>query len=287
VVAAVDVAVAAEMQIPEADTQALEELLRQGLPEHHHLIAVADELDRTSAVTRACLAAGKELVRQFSGSGPPGKRTPADIGKLAEEVLKPLGKRISAEAARVLVGRAGEDARVLTQELEKLAAHAGESDEISPQDVRDLVAQTAGEDFFAISNAVEARDPRALLEAIGNEVDAGGAPLRVLGGLASAIRGMLATRAQLAALGAEKAMSFQEFERRVLPALAEADKAAGRKAAHPFRAFKRAEASLRYGLGELAQAMGWLAEADLGIKTGMDGRIWLERIALRLGGRAG
>jgi DNA polymerase-3 subunit delta len=288
IAAAVEVAIAAEMQIPEADTRALEDLLEKGLPEHHHLIAVAEDLDRSAAVTRACLAAGQELVREFaSSSGPPGKRAPADIGRLSEEVLRPLGKRMSPEAGRVLVGRAGEDARLLTQELEKLAAYVGERDEITPHDVRELVAQVAGDDFFAVSNALEARDPRALIEAIGNEIDAGGAPLRVLGGLASSIRGMLATRAQLALLGAERPMSFQEFERRVLPTLAEADRAAGRKAGHPFRAYKRAEASLRYGLGELAQALGWLAEADLGIKTGTDARIWLERIALRLGSKAG
>ena len=45
-------------------------------------------------------------------------------------------------------------------------------------------------------------------------------------------------------------MSFPEFERRVLPTLVEAERRTGRRPSHPFRAYKRAEAALRFGLQE-------------------------------------
>ncbi len=282
-----ELAKAEGMAIPEGDTRALEQLLGAGLPPEHHLIAVAEELDTASALVKLCRAKGFEIERSLrAAGGPPGKRPEADAGALAQEVLEPLGKKIAPEAARLLVSRAGGEARVLASELEKLASYVGDRKTIESKDVLDLVPQTAGEDYFALNNALEGRDAKGLLLAIDDELELGAPTLKILAGLASGFRGLLVTRAQLAEQGVQKGMSFQEFERRVFPKLAEADKRAGRKAPHPFRAFKRAEASLRYRRAELAEALVMCAAADVGIKRGMDGETWLTRLALKVGAKA-
>jgi DNA polymerase-3 subunit delta len=282
-----ELAKAEGMAIPEGDTRALEQLLTAGLPPEHHLIAVAEELDTASALVKLCRAHGLEIERSLrAAGGPPGKRPEADAGALAEEVLTPLGKKISPDVARLLVSRAGGEARILASELEKLASYIGDRKTIESKDVLDLVPQTAGEDYFALTGALETRDSKALLLAIESELEREVHPLQLLAGLASGFRGLLVTRAQLAEQGVQKGMSFQEFERRVFPKLAEADKRAGRKAPHPFRAFKRAEASLRYRRTELAEALVLCAAADIGVKRGMDGQTWLTRLALKVGAKA-
>ncbi|MHB8420867.1 MAG: DNA polymerase III subunit delta [Myxococcales bacterium] len=281
-----ELAGAEEMEIPEGDTRALEALLTGGLPPGHHLVAVAEEIDGASALAKLCRARGLEIERSLRAAAGAGKRPEADAGALAREVLASYGKSIPPDAARLLVSRVGSDARALASELEKLASYVGERPSIQAKDVLELVPQTAGEDYFALGNALEARDPRGMLLAIEAEIELGAPPLKILAGLAASLRALLSTRAQLAEQGVQRGMSFQEFERRVLPKLAEADRRAGRKAQHPFRAFKRAEASLRWRRTELARALLLCAEADVALKRSMDGRSWLTRLAVAMGAKA-
>ena len=282
--AVVELARSEGMEVPESDTRPLELLLQQGLPSGHHLLLVVEELDAKAPLARLCLEQGTVLKRELAGqSAGFGRRETPDLRELVREVLGPIGKSLSPEAERVLARSAPTDARALASELEKLATYVGTRAVIEIADVRELVAEGAGEDLFALSNAVEARDKSALITAVDEELERGAVPLQILGSLAAAVRGLLAARARLGTLGLEKRFSFQEFERRAGPAFAEADKRAGRKPGHPFRAFKRAEAALRYSLRELAAALDEIARADAGIKRGMDARLWLVRIALRLG----
>jgi DNA polymerase III subunit delta len=280
-----ELAAAEGMAVPEGDTRALEDVLAGGVPPGHHLVAVADEIDPVSPLAKLCRERGLEIERSLQPVGT-GKRTDADAGALALEVLGPRGKTLAPDAARLLVSRVGGEARTLASELEKLASYIGERARIEAKDVLDLVPQVAGEDFFALTNALEARDSKAMLNALDAELELGAPPLKILAGLAAGVRGLLSTRAQLAEQGAQRGMSFQEFERRVLPRLVEADRRAGRKSQHPFRAYKRAEASLRYRRTELARALSLCAEADMGLKHGMDGRDWLVRLATSIGGKA-
>lgn len=273
--------------LPESDTRPLEELLTRGVPAGHHLLLAVEELDAKGTLTRLCREKGLELVRELPGQATGfGQRESRDVRGLALEVLGPLGKTLAPEAERLLASAAPADARALASELVKLAAYVGDSKTISADAVRELVAAGAGADLFALSNAVEARDKAALIGAIDEELGRGAVPLQLLGSLAAAVRGLLAARARLAQLGIERRLSFPEFERKAAPAFAEADKQAGRKPGHPFRTYKRAEAALGYSLRELSDAVVELARADAGIKRGMDGRLWLVRIALRLGIRS-
>jgi len=280
----VELALSEGMEVPESDTRPLERLLEQGFPAGHHLLLAADELDVKGSLARVCLEKGILLRRELPGqSAGFGRRETPDLRGLVKEVLGPLGKSLSPEAERVLSRSAPTDARSLASELEKLATYVGGRAVIGIEDVRELVAEGGGEDLFAVSNAIEARDKAGLIAAVDEELERGAVPLQILGSIAAAVRALLAARARLGTLGLERRISFQEFERRAAPAFAEADKRAGRKVGHPFRAFKRAEAALRYSLRELAAALDSVAQADAGIKRGMDGRLWLVRIALQLG----
>ena len=184
----------------------------------------------------------------------------------------------------MLVSRIGDDARALASELGKLASYVGDRASIGAADVAAVVADGPGEDYFALTNALESRDAGGMLRAIDDELSRGSPPLKILGGLAGGLRGLLLARSNLASLGVSGRLTYPDFERRVAPVLAEAERKAGRKPGHPFRAFKRAEASLRFSPRELPGLICLLATADAGIKRGMDARMWLSRIAVNAGG---
>jgi DNA polymerase-3 subunit delta len=282
--AAIELAEREEMTVPDSDTQALEDLLRRGLPPRHHLVLAADEVERASAVFQACARIGVEIPRVLPSTATGPRTRETSLAGLGSEVLAPLGKRLDAAAERALLARVGEDARALASELMKLASYVGERATIGAADVAAVVSEGPGEDYFALTNALEGRDSGGMLRAIDDELERGGPPLKILGSLASALRGLLLARANLEGLGVAGRLSYPEFERRVAPVLAEADRRAGRKPGHPFRAFKRAEASMRFGPRELPRLICLLATADAGIKRGMDGKMWLSRIAIAAGG---
>jgi DNA polymerase-3 subunit delta len=283
--AAAELAEGEGMAVPESDTSALEELLRRGLPAHHHLILATEEVDRTSALVRGALALGPEIPRRLPGSEGGPRRGEVRLTELCAEVLAPLGKRLEPAAERLLVARIGDDARALASELAKLASYVGDRPTVGVSDVTEVVAEGTGEDYFALTNALESRDSAAMLRAIDDELARGAPPLKILGGLAGGVRGLLLSRANLMSLGVAGRLNYQDFERRVAPSLADMERRAGRKPGHPFRAFKRAEASLRFDQGELPSLLCMLASADAGIKRGMDAQLWLSRIAVSAGAR--
>jgi DNA polymerase-3 subunit delta len=283
--AAIELAEREGLAVPDSDTRALEELLARGLPPKHHLVLAAEEVERASSIFQACLALGQEIPRVLPSTQTGPRSREASLSGLSAELLAPLGKRLEPAAERTLVARVGEDARALASELMKLASYVGDRATIGAADVVAVVVEGPGEDYFALTNALESRDSGGMLRAIDDELARGSAPLRILGSLASALRGLLLARSHLASLGVSRRLSYPEFERRVAPAFAEADRKAGRKPGHPFRAFKRAEASLRFAPRELPGLICQLAAADAGIKRGMDARMWLSRLAMSAGGR--
>jgi len=283
--AAAELAQREGLTVPDSDTRALEDLLQRGPPPRHHLILAADEVERTSPSFKAALALGVEIPRVLPSTATGPRRSETSLAGLSAEVLAPLGKRLEPAAERMLLARIGDEARALSSELEKLASYVGDRPSIGVADVAAVVAEGPGEDYFALTNALEARDAAAMLRAIDDDLARGSAPLRILGGLASGVRGLLLARANLAMLGISGRLSYPDFERRVAPALAKVEREAGRKPGHPFRAFKRAEASLRFAPRELPTLLCMLASADAGIKRGMDGQLWLSRIAVSAGAR--
>ena len=60
----------------------------------------------------------------------------------------------------------------MASELAKLAAYAGSESVIRREDVLELVPDQAGEDLFALSNALEGRDGAALTRVLDDELEA-------------------------------------------------------------------------------------------------------------------
>jgi len=170
-----------------------------------------------------------------------------------------LGTKIETRAAHVLAERIGgaiwetdiergEQTRMADAELRKLATYAGDA-AITVADVEALTADTRPASVFAVTNAVDRREPGAAAEALRRALDDGQPGLRILASLAARVSDLIAAR-DLAA-------------RRTPPA-----EIAKRVARGNVRSAERlVEAAKRYRGEELDAMLIGLFEADVAIKT--------------------
>lgn len=170
-----------------------------------------------------------------------------------------IGVQIEVRAAHVLAERIGgaiwetdiergEMTRVADSELRKLATYAGERP-ISADDVEWLTADTRPASVFAITNAVDRREPAAAAEALRRALAEGQPGLRILASLAGRVSDLIVARDLKA--------------RRTSP-----NEIAKRVARGNVRMAERlVEAAGRYKGDELETMLIGLYEADAAIKT--------------------
>jgi DNA polymerase III delta subunit len=115
-----------------------------------------------------------------------------------------LGVQIEVRAAHVLAERIGgaiwetdvergEMTRVADSELRKLATHAGHRP-ITADDVAALTADTRPASVFAITNALDRREPAAMAEAMRRSLNEGQSGLRILASLAGRVSDLIVAR---------------------------------------------------------------------------------------------
>jgi DNA polymerase III delta subunit len=158
-----------------------------------------------------------------------------------------LAERVGGMVAETDVER-GEQTRIAAGELEKLATYAA-GRPVTADDVEALVADTRPASLFAITNAVDRRDPAAATRALDRALAEEQPVLRILGALQGRISDLIVAR-DLATSGATAA----ELTKRV-----------GRGNAR--MAQRLAEAARRYSGAELERMLIGLFEADMAIKT--------------------
>lgn len=170
-----------------------------------------------------------------------------------------LGIAIEPRAAAVLAERIGgamwesdiergQQTRVADGELRKLATYAGERP-IAAADIEALVADTRPASLYAITNAIDRREPAAAAAALERAIGEGQPVLRIMAALEGRIADLIVAR-DLGANGATP----QELTKRV-----------GR--GNSRTAERIAESARRYSGAELEAMLRGLFEADLAIKT--------------------
>jgi DNA polymerase III delta subunit len=173
----------------------------------------------------------------------------------AEELGVPIEPRAAAMLAERIGGaiwesdiERGQQTRVADGELRKLATYAG-TRAISTADVEALVSDTRPASLFAITNAIDRREPAAAAAAVERAIGEGQPVLRIMASLEGRIADLIVAR-DLAISGADP----RELTKRV-----------GRGNAR--MAERIAEAARRYSGAELEAMLRGLFEADLAIKA--------------------
>ncbi len=267
-----------DMKAAKDDASALDAALQRGFPPGHALLVAAGKVDGRLPLVKKLVAAGRRVTTQVEKEGTWDAQRPV-LGPVLESLLAGTGKRVDRGGEARLAELVGDDARVLASEIAKLAAYVGDRKVIGAKDVDEAVTRVASDPFFALGNAVEARDLEGALAVLGRSIQDGVSPFMVLGSLAGTVRRLLVERERARkAAGPRRLASFAEWQQAVLPEIPE-DELGERK---PYGFWMKYQASTRFSRDELLDALAGLAEADVAMKTGQDGRIRIERVLVGL-----
>lgn len=175
------------------------------------------------------------------------------------------GKKISNQAAQLLVELIGSALGIIDQELQKLCDFVGDRPSIEMKDVDDLVGRSRGANIFRILDAIGAGRPALAIEVLEEAFTHGDDPMKVLAALG----------VQLRRLGRVARLSKQGYT------LDDAMQQAG----VPSFAREAARTQLVHlGRHRLDKLYDWLLEIDSGIKGGspLPDRMQIERFIVRL-----
>ncbi len=271
-----------DMKAGPDDASALEALLGRGLPPGRVLVVAAGKVDGRLPLAKRLAGAGRRVALAVETEGAWDAQRPV-LEPVVASLLEGTGKTVDRGAEARLAALVGGDARALAAEVAKLAAYVGDRKVIRAADVDAVVVRSAADPFFALGNAVEARDLAGALGVLGRALEDGAAPQLLLATLAGTVRRLLVERERgRAAAGGRRIPTYAEWSALVLPAIPEAE--LGRR--KPYGFWMKYQAAMRFERDALLDALVGLADADEAMKTGGDGRLLLERALVRLLGGA-
>jgi len=176
-------------------------------------------------------------------------------------------KKLTFEAAELLVSLVGPAMGMLDTELSKLATAVGPTAAIEPADVDRLVGRSGGVDVFRILDAIGEGKPRAAFAMLEQLFAEGEDPMAVIGPLTGQLR-------KLAAVGRglnNKEAMGQAMDNAAVPRWEKARVAT--------------EKQIRWlGMRRLGALTDWLVEINLGLKGGcaLPDRVQVERLIAKL-----
>jgi DNA polymerase-3 subunit delta len=228
------------------------------LPDTTRLIFVETKtLHGNNPILRQAQRASDAYVEEF---GVPNPRTIA--GWITHRV-KGKGAEIQSGAAVALSAYAGDDLRLLDQEIEKLLTYTNRRP-ITEADVRRLVPAATESDIFAMVDALGQRKGDAALMRLHELLEAGESPIYLLYMITRQFRILT---------------QVKELLRQGVPA----PTVASRLSLHPFVAKKAQAQAKNFSLEQLANAYRRILGADEAIKTGkLDAELALDLLVADL-----
>ena len=262
--------VAHAQEIKKAEQKLLAESLER-LSRATWVIFATSEGEKVEAALASAIARAG-LVLDF-----PALKTGEAAAWVAQEV-KSKGKKIEPAAVKKLVERAGTGLLRLSSELEKQFLYADEEETITSAHIEALVARTAAEKIFALTDAVAERRARESLVLLARLLEERESPERIAGLLHRQFR-MLWQAKLLLEMGWKPGRKVPEEAQALLP-----DGGAGREFSDSGRAWlarKYAIQAARLKWSQLEEALRKLQAWDLSVKA-IEGKVRDGRLALEL-----
>lgn len=176
-------------------------------------------------------------------------QTGGELLSWMQAFCKSRGCTLSSAVASELIAITGEESWTLMNEMAKLCAWQRHG-EIPRSIVHRMATPTAGEaNVFALTDAVSARNKRAVLRELDRQLGLGSEPHYLLAMYAFAIRNLITIKDL-----AERGMTVHAIART--------------GGLHPFVVKKGLAASRRFQTDELLRAHTWLSQADRDTKNG-------------------
>ncbi len=242
-------------------SEALEELvtyLGQVSPLTDLILVERDSLRKNHPVMKAAAAAGASIIH-FAGPDKKNLRSWI-INKAPDHQTT-----IEPSAAELLGRLVGPNLQALNNELEKLALYVNGQRPINRADIELLVPYIEEAENFGLTNAIGQRNARKAYDQLRKQLDEGQNPMRILGSIASQIRGLLEVKDM-----AERGMSPPEIAR-------------VKGWSSDYAAKMRLKEAARFTMPRLEEILEQLLQIDLDIKTGRtDSLLALDTLIARL-----
>lgn len=185
---------------PASDLDVLERYVTDPSP-RTTLVLVAADVDRARKIYKA-LQKHATIVECWGLKGSrDGRIDLRDVARTAEglvrQAVSDAGQRIEPAAVRLVATRAGTDIGRLRSDVDRLLLYAAGSAMIGLADAREVVSAETAQDDWAVTNAIQRREPAEALRQLALALDGGAVPHMILGQLAWFVREkMLATDAR-------------------------------------------------------------------------------------------
>ncbi|GCF09345.1 DNA polymerase III subunit delta [Dictyobacter arantiisoli] len=154
------------------------------MPDTTVMIVVVDEaLESSSALLKAAEAHGKVIQSTL----PKG----AALEKWIQNRAKATGAQITPDAVGLLANFIGNNLRLLSNEIDKLAMYVGPGATINVGDVRQLSAQVQEARIFDLTDALSQRNRKQALNILHDLLADGEPPLKLISTITSQVRSLL------------------------------------------------------------------------------------------------
>ena len=151
------------------EVEDLQAILEKVSPADTAVIVTAAPVDRRRAFAKWC-----ETHADYALIGDEGRGDSSVLEKVALDEAKEQGATLTADALALLLARVGANARLLVEEVRKLAAYAGSSGKIEETHVVELTPNFAEGDFFETAEAFCRGDLKWTLAALQRHFFTGG-----------------------------------------------------------------------------------------------------------------
>lgn len=170
----------------------LQQVLAAVNPAETLVLVSASPVDRRRSFPKWC-----EKQADFTLVGGDGEAGGEALAAVARAEAQGLGTRFEPGAVELLLAKVGANTRLVVEEVNKLAAYAGEGEAITEAHVAELTPNAAEGDFFESAEAFFSGDLRWTLAALGRHFFAGGDARPVISALQNRNRILLQVRALL------------------------------------------------------------------------------------------
>ena len=233
-------------------------------------------------------------VETFAGWSVDDRDWAAQAEQWARQALRALQKEISDEALAELVNNVGPNARLLNNEVEKLALFVGARAEIEVGDVNTICTRNKSARAFALGDALGDRDLPRLLRTLDEELwelkfDKQKSEIGLLYGLIGKVRAMLLLKEMLREGWIKPDADYSRFKtqlERVPAAQLPEDRRYNPLALNPYVLFKALPQARRYTQAELIAAMDLLLKCNQRlISSGLDEALILQQTLVQIAER--
>jgi len=187
----------------------------------------------------------------------------AELTQWIREEAEQQGMTIEPKALEYIVLNASGNLRHLKNELEKLCLYSLPERVIKLETVQKLLTRSSEGNIFAMVDSLGQKKGEQALQELGNLLDEGEPPVRILFMIARQFRSLLQV----------KELEHKGFTEKQITA---------DLGLHPFVTGKLLRQSRNFGFTELEKALALLLEGDVALKTGSSPRLTLEQLILKL-----